>query len=155
MAWTTPRTWVAGEKPAASTYNTHIRDNFDAIGDPWTSFTTTLGAWTQGNGTLASAYMQAGQLVHFRIKLTVGSTTVAAGSANFTLPVNAVGTRVVAATTLFFDTSAGSYFGGWGFNTTASSLSVRTDASAGLSSTVPFTWATGDELLVTGTYEAA
>lgn len=27
MAWTTPRTWVAGEVPAAATFNTHVRDN--------------------------------------------------------------------------------------------------------------------------------
>lgn len=29
--WTTPRTWVAGEKPPASTLNAHIRANFNAI----------------------------------------------------------------------------------------------------------------------------
>lgn len=28
MAWTDPRTWVAGEVPNAATFNTHVRDNF-------------------------------------------------------------------------------------------------------------------------------
>jgi hypothetical protein len=27
MAWTPPRTWVDGETPGASTFNTHVRDN--------------------------------------------------------------------------------------------------------------------------------
>ena len=31
MAWTAPRTWVAAEKPPASTLNTHIRDNLIAL----------------------------------------------------------------------------------------------------------------------------
>ena len=29
MAWTTPRTWVAGEDLTAALQNTHVRDNFD------------------------------------------------------------------------------------------------------------------------------
>lgn len=29
--WTTPRTWVAGEKPPAATMNAHIRDNLVAL----------------------------------------------------------------------------------------------------------------------------
>lgn len=31
MAWTTPRTWVAGEKPTAATMNLHIRDNLNFL----------------------------------------------------------------------------------------------------------------------------
>lgn len=30
MAWTAPRTWVAGEAPTAAIMNTHIRDNLNA-----------------------------------------------------------------------------------------------------------------------------
>lgn len=33
MAWTTPRTWVALEKPSAEEMNTHIRDNLNALRD--------------------------------------------------------------------------------------------------------------------------
>jgi hypothetical protein len=29
--WTTPRTWVAGEKPTAATMNAHVRDNLTAL----------------------------------------------------------------------------------------------------------------------------
>lgn len=31
MAWTTPRTWVAGETVTASVLNTHVRDNLTAL----------------------------------------------------------------------------------------------------------------------------
>jgi len=31
MGWTTPRTWVAAEKPSAATMNAHIRDNLVAL----------------------------------------------------------------------------------------------------------------------------
>lgn len=31
MAWTAPRTWVAGELVTASIMNTHVRDNFEAL----------------------------------------------------------------------------------------------------------------------------
>lgn len=31
MAWTTPRTWVAGETVTASLMNTHVRDNLDYL----------------------------------------------------------------------------------------------------------------------------
>jgi hypothetical protein len=31
MAWTTPRTWVAGELETAAIFNPHVRDNFNAI----------------------------------------------------------------------------------------------------------------------------
>lgn len=32
MAWTSPRTWVAGETPTAAIFNTHVRDNFSETG---------------------------------------------------------------------------------------------------------------------------
>lgn len=31
MGWTTPRTWVAGEVPTAAIFNTHVRDNLNAL----------------------------------------------------------------------------------------------------------------------------
>lgn len=31
MAWTSPRTWIAGEKVTAALMNTHVRDNFAAL----------------------------------------------------------------------------------------------------------------------------
>lgn len=31
MAWTTPRTWVAGEVPGDTIFNTHVRDNLNYL----------------------------------------------------------------------------------------------------------------------------
>ncbi len=33
FAWTTPRTWIVSEVPTAALFNTHVRDNFDFLGD--------------------------------------------------------------------------------------------------------------------------
>jgi microcystin-dependent protein len=58
MAWTTPRTWVAGELVTASLMNTHVRDNLSVlrdsmwpIGSVYTSVTNTNPATTLGVGT--------------------------------------------------------------------------------------------------------
>lgn len=155
MAWTSPRTWVAGEKPTASTLNTHIRDNLKAIGDAWTSYTPTLGNWTLGNGTLTGHSMQAGKLFTARVKLTAGTTTVFAGSPTITLPSAVAAVRNVAGQVMMYDDSAGAYHGGWAFNSGTSTLLFRNDASAVLSSTVPFSWANLDVLLATVTGELA
>lgn len=155
MAWTSPRTWVAGEVVSAALMNAHLRDNLKALGDSWTSYTPTMANWSTGNGTLTGSYLNTGKLVIFRVKLTAGSTTSFSGAPTFTLPVTAVSTRCLAATCNYFDSSASAYAGGWAFNSSTTVMLLRNDASAALSSTVPFTWATSDELLIHGTYEAA
>lgn len=158
MAWTSPRTWTAGETVTAALLNVHLRDNLKAIGDAWTAFTPTLTGWTLGNGSFSgSAYRQVGKGVDFRIKLLLGSTTVVSAGPVFTLPATAISIRSVVATVLFFDTSAGAagWLGGWAFAESTTLIRVRTDASATPSTTVPFTWAAGDEIVITGTYEAA
>jgi hypothetical protein len=155
MVWTDPRTWVAGEKPSASTLNTHIRDNFKAIGDPWTSYTVTLGNSTPGNGTLTGNYIQAGKLVAFRIQFILGSTSAITGSPTFTLPVAAAAARTFATRVLMWDSSASAPKGGMAYNSATGTLSIRDSTDAAISSTNPFTWATSDEITIVGTYEAA
>jgi hypothetical protein len=50
MAWTTPRTWVAGEVVTAAVMNTHVRDNLKALGDSPTTFVPVVaGVATSGN----------------------------------------------------------------------------------------------------------
>jgi hypothetical protein len=46
MAWTTPRTWIAGELVTAALFNTHLRDNLNAL-PPATSTITTTGTVNQ------------------------------------------------------------------------------------------------------------
>lgn len=153
MAWTTPATASAGELTSAF-WNEQVRDNFKALGDAWTSYTPTLGGWTGGNGTLSGAYMQAGKLVHFRAKLVVGSTTTVSGNPTLTLPVTATAARCFAGSGAAYDVSGTAHAGLDCMNNSTTTVTFR-DGSNSLSSTVPFTWATGDELYVSGTYEAA
>jgi hypothetical protein len=77
MAWTAPRTWVAGETVTAAMMNAHLRDNLKAITDPWTAYTPTLAGtgWALGNGTLNGHYSRIGSTVQFRAQLVIGSST--------------------------------------------------------------------------------
>jgi len=95
MAWTAPRTWVAGETVTAAQMNTHIRDNlldaFPNTPDAWTIYSPVLTATTNptlGNSTLTGSYMVIGNTVHFRFRLTIGSTfSAGSGTYQFTLPL--------------------------------------------------------------------
>lgn len=166
MAWTSPRTWVAGEKPSAATMNAHIRDNLLAIGDAWTSYTPTwTGATTNpvlGNGTIVGKYLSAGKLTAFRITLTMGSTTTyGTGQWRLTLPVAPSSARWNFLAEVF-DTSTASRLAGTAVYEAANSALAlwSPGASAGgfdrvVSVGLPITWATGDQVNISGVYEAA
>lgn len=88
MTWTSPRTWTTGELVTAAMLNTHVRDQFNAIGDPMASYTPTLTGITLGNGTLTAKYLQAGKLVIGHVTFLAGSTTTySATNLGFSLPV--------------------------------------------------------------------
>lgn len=132
----------------------------------WTSYTPTLGNLTLGNGTVSGAYVQIGKTVAFRAYVKFGSTTsFSGGTVNITTPT----TQKSGGSTpgqMFF-CSAGALDSGvaqfqlaclyadgntvrvYAFNTGGTYMSLTN-----LSSTVPFTWATNDEVYVSGIYEA-
>ena len=96
MAWTAPRTWVAGETVTAAMLNAHLRDNLKAITDPWTTYTPTIGGgWTLGSGTITGNYIRIGKTVHVRIGWILGSGTKhASSSPTLSLPhIVAAGTN--------------------------------------------------------------
>lgn len=49
MAWTTPRTWVAGELVTASMMNTHVRDNMNFLKQYSWTVAATVATGTQNN----------------------------------------------------------------------------------------------------------
>ena len=169
MAWTSPRTWVAAEKPPASTLNTHIRDNFKAIGDAWTaygsgsSWTASTTNPTLGNGTWAGFYMQAGKFTAFRVVITMGSTTTfGAGTYSIALPFTAGTVGRLLITGDARDDSAAADFPFFGIVASAATTAgLRTlpttagNALANMTPTVPFTLANLDSLTLSGLYEAA
>jgi hypothetical protein len=173
MAWTSPRTWVAGEVATAANLNTHVRDNLKAIGDAWTSYTPT---WTStgsapaiGNGSLAGAYILAGKLCHFRASVTFGTTTTfGTGAYSIGLPTAAITSPFYVATLMgWLDRNAGSGANRYQIQarvTTAGTVAPLFYVSVGttgqlsnVTNTAPvaLTATAGDVIHISGTYEAA
>ena len=164
MAWTEPpRTWVASEVVTAAMMNTHVRDQLKAIGDPWTSFGAAATHWTAtttnptiGNGTFTAAYMQAGKLIHFRIRIVFGSTTtVGSGSYLFGLPVNGQGFNTpLLCTAMLYDSSGSARTMSQAYMNSATQIVLNT-GTANVTHAAPIAWATSDVIAIAGTYEAA
>lgn len=146
MAWTSPRTWIAGEVPPAATWNTHVRDNLLAIGDAWTAWTPTVTATTGTFTTVSGAgqYIAVGKLIIWSATVTITTAGTAAGTLLFTLPVTAVANRPLGGGLI---TATGAIV----------SVSVATSGTTGRSlrydGVTPI--ASGYTLLLSGTYEAA
>lgn len=114
MAWTTPRTWVAGETVTAALMNTHVRDNLSALqpgGAAWTSVTFSAGNFTGGGTqtwTLTSGdqdtfrYVEIGKTMIVQVVLL---TTSVGGTAHPELRLTIPNGRTTAST------SAGTLFG--------------------------------------------
>lgn len=166
MAWSSPRTWFAGEDPPASVYNTDIRDNFKAIGDPWISYTPTWTAATTnpviGNGTITGAYAAAGKLIFFRISIVGGSTTTwGTGVYSFTYPPftpkdsSASGNPGITGFTLDLSATKPYCLTGVG-NTSTTIRMLESSANSYMAANYPIvTPATGDKICIGGSYEAA
>lgn len=153
----------------------HIRDgavtNAKITWPAWAAYASTP-TWTSttnpaiGNGTIAGHYVQLGKTVHFRVKITMGSTTTyGSGGYSVGLPVaHNHGAESAIGRVHMLDTSASTRYGGQAYTVSSNSdtvflsytqASLSLNSSGGITATGPFTWASGDILTVTGTYEAA
>jgi hypothetical protein len=163
MAWTSPRTWVSGETVTVALLNTHVRDNLKAIGDPWTSYTPTLTGITLGTGgTNVGAYMQAGKFVNGRVIITLGTSGTLTSAMAATLPVTPLITTdgMPLGQAMMFDSSASNLVDGqcrWSNSLSAAAIQYHlgTATGANATATTPWTWAAGDRILLTFSYEAA
>jgi hypothetical protein len=157
MAWTTPGTATAGEVLTAAFWNTQVRDNSNELAPffaAWTSFTPTLTNVTVGNGVHDSAYLKIGRLIIIRYSFTLGSTSSVAGAPVFSLPVGvSLSGMPLASQCLFVDAGGLRYPGVVEDNlslvvcqavSTSGSYAVQVAPTA----TIPFTWATGDKIIV-------
>ena len=132
---------------------------------PWQSWTPTIA--NMSGGTLNYAkYVQVGKIVFFRFKYTLAGAGMGT-TPTFTLPaamnsdINDPNVHHINATVSLRDFGTGTNFGI--LNTVNSTtVELRTYLISGsyinrtgLSSTVPFTWASGDAVVVEGYYEAA
>ena len=132
----------------------------------YTAYTPGTFGMVLGNGSIVSAYCRVNNMVHYFGKLTWGSTTTAT-NASFQVPINIhsdmnfVGYAL--GTSNCYDTSVGTWYGGIvSASGNAGIVYPGPMASsgayiqwAGLSSTVPMTWATGDYMTWNMTYKAA
>lgn len=150
MAWTSPRTWVTGEVPTATIFNTHVRDNLKALGDPWTAWTPTITAQTGTFTTVSGAgrYIAPGKPITWSATITITTVGTASGLIKMTLPVaaRAVDLYVGAGRE---HTSTGKQLLAWTDSTTGASacfISFYDNTSA---------IGAGRTLILGGTYEAA
>ncbi len=127
----------------------------------WRSYTPTWTAVTTnptiGNGSLTGRYLLIGRRVEFRISVTWGSTTSnGSGVYRWAPPVTAannatpVGEPIGRAT--LYDDSAGDRYTRTAYMTTAG-ISLTSEAASLVSGINPWTWANGDMLVITGSYE--
>lgn len=152
---------AVGQKIASSTFWTNqVKALIDGFG-PKDSYTPTLGGFTLGNGTITGNFMQIQNMVWFETTLTFGTTTAAASAIpTCTLPVTADATAVNAALmrAQFIDSGTASYFaiGRLLSTSTAAAYVCGTNGIFNTPSTTsPHTWATNDQIVWAGIYEAA
>jgi hypothetical protein len=135
----------------------------DVIPDTWTSYSPSWTATTSnpsiGNGTITGRYAQTASLVWVNIKMTAGSTTTfGTGLWRFSLPVtptvdellpstvsdNSTSFRYNATTRIILSSTSGD------------NMRIHVDGGySGVSATAPYTWASGDFLIISGSYMAA
>lgn len=151
-----------------------IPDSGEATGLKWVA--GTWDAWTPtwtnlsvGNGTVVAAFKKIGKTIVCRLSLVFGNTTSITGAVSFTLPANRAAVGGLASVTpfglaQFFDASAGILYSGVAraraANVTEAAIDKHTVSgtdivTSSLSSTVPFTWTTSDEIACEFFYEAA
>lgn len=140
-----------------------LNANFAYLGQAWTTFSPTwTGAGSNpaiGNGTLTGAYLQVGKTLHVRYKMLAGTTTTfGTGQWSLTLPNSLTSIATHAQTMACHITDAGTarYVAAAIVAGGATTLQVEySGASFAVGSTVPMTWATSDQLIITGCIEVA
>lgn len=131
----------------------------------WTAYTPTLGGtgWAIGDGAAYGHYCRVGKIVHFRVLITLGATSTAgAGIATITGPVTSANTVTYSEfQTSYYDASGTTiYTGAARMDANSTTIRLRAISSSvgaltAVVTTTPFTWATTDSIIVSGTYEAA
>ena len=125
----------------------------------WAAYTPTFSNFTLGNGTVNARFCKIGKVVFVYALITVGSTTSISSFPIISLPVNAATTGYFTGTSDLQDIGNTNYMGKMYIdNATGAFISV--DAVGGsyanyapVSATVPFTWVSGDRMLLNFYYE--
>lgn len=135
---------------------------------PWSSYTPSLSNLTIGNGVITGLYARVGKSVFVNLLITLGSTSSVGSTVTFTLPVTGSANYIYSgangttfATAYYLQPSTQSFTGLIRMNTNTTAQFIVSGVSGsfinttGITSGVPFTWATGNQFMATFYYEAA
>jgi hypothetical protein len=131
-------------------------------GGTYTAYTPTTSGLTLGNGTISARYLRVGKMCHVEFRFTLGSTSAMGLGPQFSLPFNAnQGAYGNAGGATLYDAGT-AVLSGWPFIASANVCYIAAFGTSStymtetaISSTVPFTWTTGDELRTFLVYEVA
>jgi hypothetical protein len=170
MPWTTPETFTAGQTLTAASMNI-VSGNLSAIAPggigAWTTYTPTLTNITVGTGGSAKnegRYIRLGRFVALEIQIVLGTSggLVPSGVIGATLPPITQQAAARGSFSARLRDAGTAIYVGMTDNTTTGRVDVYAVLASGTyasgaapSSTVPFSWAAGDEVLIWGFYEAA
>ena len=154
----------------SDTYESYTAGAYVTVADGtgWTTFVPTLGSVTIGNGVFNYAkYKVIGKIGHVQVKFTLGSTSAVTGDIQLDVPTDIARINIDApgnVSAIFRDanTALGHSVTVIGSAATRVKYFLRATNSSGTylstsltSSTIPFTWATSDEIIFSATYEVA
>lgn len=148
---------------AAGVANSSLSTTAGDIGGAWTTWSHSFAGFTNGSETVTAAYTKIGKTVHLKLKAVLGATPSAVTNFTFNLPLTAAAAytqfSAINGSAAFKDANGGHYLANCYHDSTTQMIIRRLDpanlATATPSTTVPFTWVSGDSVHVSLTYEAA
>lgn len=112
-----------------------------------------------GNGTLTGRFKRQGKTVHFRISMLFGSTTaIGTDDYVFTLPLAPVVSVGLCGPSVLSDATTGRFFGKTWHGIGGDDVVIvaeNGDRVSGAGGGSPIAWASGDRIILCGSYEAA
>lgn len=136
--------------------------NWVCLAEPIQTWTPSVSGLTTGNGTWVAYSWRANGIEYCIGRFTFGSTSAVTGALVVTLPSTALSSSVVEITGQFTDLSASAEYPLSGRLVTTTTAVIGPTLTSGTygsrsttSATVPFTWATGDDILFTMWYPMA
>ena len=134
----------------------------NGIGEAGTTFTPTWTGYTRGNGTTVAYYVRVNKLVYIYVEETLGSTSSMGSAPTLTLPITAARTQAISPSRNRIDDTGANVYWGTTVPISSSSVVLYADlasgtyvAFAGITATVPMTWAATDKFATAFVYEAA
>jgi len=159
-----PALWAGRTITAVDTSAMYLSDGakWYCLFSPLTSYTPTFTGLTVGaGGSTVASWSRSGATVSWRVLITLGTAPVV-NDVFISLPIACASSGSATNVTLlgdatYVDTSAGSSgrhrgSAARGASVTTARLLSGTDPMGGVVAAVPFTWASGDQISVTGTY---